>query len=346
MWTKIRFMRENKISTGKFIDGKEVFAIELTNIRGSKVKIYNYGGIISEFIITNAKGEKQDIVLGFDDIDGYLDEGYLSDYPYLGVVIGRYSNRIKDGKFTIEGQDYQLTNNLHGGDTGFDKKVWDILPTTDPSLTLQYISAAGEENFPGNLTVQLTFKLTDEDELVLDYKAATDATTALNLTHHTYFNLIAEGGNVGGHHHRMPASNYLAQDAEYVTTGEIVPVAGTIHDFLSGKLIGNDWDSAEGYDQSYVLDKPEGEFGLASETIEPGTGLKLEVFTTEPVAHFYTTKYLNVKNGKGKRDYRPFEAFCVETQHYPNSVNVASFPTTLLKPGEIYNQTTIFKVTA
>lgn len=345
MTANIRFMKGNKISTGKFVDGKEVFGIVLSNTRGSEVKIYNYGAIISEFIINNAKNEKQDLVLGFDNIDGYLNEDYLANYPYLGTIVGRYSNRIKDGKFNIEGKEYQLTNNLHGGDSGFDKKMWDILPTTDPSLTLQYISKAGEENFPGTLIVQLTIKLTDEDELVLDYKATTDAATALNLTHHTYFNLLPEGGNVRSHHHRMPASNYLEQDEEYVATGNLIHVEGTIHDFLGGKEIGEDWDHAEGYDQSYVLDKPYGEFGLASETIEPVSGLKLEVFTTEPIAHFYTAKYLHIENGKGRRDYHKFEAFCVETQHAPNSVNIPAFPTTILLPGEVYKQTTIFKVT-
>lgn len=346
METNIRFMRENQISTGKFIDGKEVFAVELTNKRGSTVKIYNYGAIVSEFIITNSKGEKQDVILGFDDFDGYINEDYLSDYPYLGVVVGRYSNRIKDGKFVIDGKEYQMTKELHGGAAGFDKKVWDILPTIDPSLTLQYISKDGEENFPGNLTVQLTFKLSDADELILDYKAVTDQATAVNLTHHTYFNLKKEGGNVGGHHHRMPASNYLAQDSDYTATGAVIPVAGTIHDFLGGKLIGQDWDPQEGYDQSYILDKDYGQFGLASETTEHTSGLKLEVFTTEPVAHFYTAKYLDVDNGKGGRHYHPFEAFCVETQHYPNSVNIPEFPATVLLPGETYHQTTVFKVTA
>lgn len=337
-------MKGKKINTGKVIDGKEVFGIELTNSRGSTVKIYNYGAIISQFIITNPAGEKQDIILGFDDIEGYLNEDYLTDYPYLGVVVGRYSNRIKDGKFSIQGKEYQMTKSLHGGESGFDKKVWDILPTVDPSLTLQYISPDGEEHFPGNLTVQLTFKLSDEDELILDYKAFTDQPTAINLTHHTYFNLAVNGGSVANHHLRIPASNYLAQDEDYVTTGEILPVEGTIHDFLGGKLIGQDWDPTEGYDQSYVLDKPYGEFGLASETTEDTSGLKLEVYTTEPVAHFYTSKYLKVANARNNQSYGPFEAFCIETQHYPNSINVSEFPSTVLVPGETYNQTTIFKV--
>lgn len=339
-------MRENQISTGKIIDGKEVFAVELTNSRGTKVKIYNYGAIVSSFVVKNAQGEKQDIVLGFDDIDGYLNADYLSDYPYLGVVVGRYSNRIKNGKFQIEGAEYQLSKSLHGGESGFDKKVWDILPTIDPTLTLQYISPAGEENFPGKLTVQLTFKLSDEDELILDYHAVSDAATPVNLTHHTYFNLAEQGGSVAMHHHRMPASRYMEQDEEYIVTGNILPVEGTIHDFLAGKPIGQDWDPAEGYDQSYVLDKAYGQMGLASVTTEATSGLKLEVYTTEPVAHFYTAKYLNVNNAKGGLRYHPFEAFCVETQHAPNSVNIPALPNTVLSPGSTYLQTTIFKVTS
>jgi len=337
-------MKENQISTGRFIDGKEIFAVELSNSLGSKVKIYNYGAIVSEFIVTNAKGEKQDVILGFDDIDGYLNADYLADYPYLGVIVGRYSNRIKDGKYNIDGIDYQMEKSLHGGLSGFDRKVWDILPTVDPSLTLQYISPDGEESFPGNLTVQLTFKLSDANELILDYKAVTDTATAINLTHHTYFNLNKNGDNVADHQLRIPASNYLEQDADYVVTGRLIPVAGTSHDFLGGKAIGYNWNPAEGYDQSFVLDKPYGELGLASETTEETSGLKLEVYTTEPVTHFYTAKYLNTANGKGGKGYGPFEAFCIETQHYPNGINVPAFPTTILRPGETYKQTTIFKV--
>lgn len=337
-------MKANQISTGKIIDGKEVFALELKNSRGSYVTIYNYGGIINNFVVTNAAGEQQDILLGFDDFDGYLSEDFLENYPYMNVVVGRYANRIKDGKFSISGKTYELTKSLHGGDIGFDRKVWDILPTVDPSLTLQYISPANEENFPGTLTVQLTIKLSEEDELTLDYKATTDAATAINLTHHSYFNLNKDGGNIADHHHRIPASNYLQQDEDYVATGGVLPVDGTIHDFRAGKLIGQDWDPAEGYDQSYVLDKPYGELALAAETTSASSGLKLEIYTTEPIAHFYTAKYLDVRNGKGGKHYQPFEAFCVETQHAPNSVNVPQFPTTLLMPGQVYRQTTIFKV--
>lgn len=342
-------MDSKLIKTGKVIDGKEIMAVELTNNRGTYVKIYNYGAIISKFVVTNKHGEKQDIVLGFDDIDQYLSEDYLASYPYLGAVVGRYANRIKDGEFSIDGKAYHLAKNngndcLHGGIKGFDRQVWDILSTIDPSVTMRYTSRDGEEHFPGNLIVELTFKLTDEDELILDYKATTDAPTAINLTHHGYFNLSPEGGSVQGHIHRMPASHYLEQDSNYVVTGRLIPVEGTIHDFLGPKPIGQDWDPEEGYDQTYVLDKEYGQLTLASETSAPESGLTLAVYTTEPIAHFYTGKYLNVKNAKGGKAYAAYEGFCIETQHHPNAINIPSFPSTVLRPGEVYSQTTIYKV--
>jgi len=344
-------MKANLIKTGHVIDGKEVFAIELTNTKGSYVKIYNYGAIVGNFIVTNSQGQKQDIVLGFDDFESYLSEEYLEEYPYLGAIVGRYANRIKEGKFNLNGETIQLAQNngpdtLHGGLVGFDKKVWEILPTIDPSLTLQYVSPAGEESFPGTLTVQLTFKLTDEDELVLDIKASTDQPTAVNLTHHGYFNLSPSGDSVEEHHHRMPASNYLEQDSNYVVTGRLIPVEGTSFDFLGGKAISKGWNATEGYDQSFVLDKEFGELSLASETSEDKSGLTLTIMTTSPVAHFYTAKHLLVKNAKRGQNYGEFGAFCVETQFAPNSVNVETFPTTILQPGEIYAQTTIYKIEA
>lgn len=342
-------MKTNLVKTGKAIDGKEVLGIELTNTKGSYVKIYNYGAIVSKFIVTNAHGEKQDIVLGFEDIEEYVSEDYLENYPYLGAIIGRYANRVKGGQFSIDGQTHQLYtssdgNSLHGGKEGFDKKVWEVFSTIDPSVTLQYISPAGDEGYPGNLTVQVTYKLTDEDELVLDMKASTDAATAVNFTHHGYFNLSPEGGSIANHIHRMPASKYLEQDDAYTVTGKALPVEGTIYDFLGPKPIGQDWDPAEGYDQTFVLDKEYGEMTLASETTEAQSGLKLSVYTTEPVAHFYTAKYTDVKNGKDGRHYAPFSAFCVETQHAPNAINIPEFTGTLLRPGETYSQTTIYKV--
>lgn len=342
-------MKTNLVKTGKIIDGKEVLGIELTNAKGSYVKIYNYGAIVAKFIVTNAHGEKQDIVLGFDDFDQYLSEDYLKNYPYLGAIIGRYANRVKGGQFEIDGNTYNLSlsadgNSLHGGKQGFDKRVWDVLSTIDPSVTMQYISPAGEEGYPGNLTLQVTYKLSDEDELIIDIKASTDAPTAINLTHHGYFNLSPTGGSIANHIQRIPASKYLEQDNTYTVTGRSLPVEGTIYDFLAPKPIGRDWVAGEGYDQTFVLDKQYGELTLASETTEATSGLKLSVYSTEPVTHFYTAKYTDVKNGKEGRAYQPFEAFCIETQHHPNGINVPEFPSTVLRPGERYSQTTIYKV--
>ncbi|MES2829365.1 MAG: aldose epimerase family protein [Bacteroidota bacterium] len=342
-------MKTNLVKTGKIIDGKEVLGIELTNTKGSYVKIYNYGAIVAKFIVKNAHGEQQDIVLGFDDFDQYLSDDYLKNYPYLGAIIGRYANRVKGGQFEIDGNTYNLFvtpdgNSLHGGKKGYDKQMWEVLSTIDPSVTLQYTSPDGEEGYPGNLTLQVTYKLSDEDELIIDIKATTDAPTAINLTHHGYFNLSRNGGSIASHVHRIPASNYLEQDDSYTVTGRLLHVTGTIYDFLAPKPIGQDWVSGEGYDQTFVLDKQYGELTLASETTEAESGLKLTVYTTEPVAHFYTAKYTDVKNGKGGRHYQPFEAFCIETQHHPNGINVPEFPSTVLRPGEIYSQTTIYKV--
>ena len=348
---KLQFMSVQQISTGKFIDGEEVFAIELTNSKGTYVKIFNYGAIINKFIVENIHGDKQDIVLGFDEFEQYTDPDYFVNYPYIGAVIGRYANRIKNGKFSVDGENYQLKLNtddstLHGGLVGFDRKVWDIIDLNESqnAVTLEYESLDGEEHFPGNLIVDLTFELTENNELILSYEAETDAATPINLTHHGYFNLSLTGGNVGKHQQQIFASNYLEQDEGYSVTGKLIPVSGTPLDFTSGKEIGKDWNEATGYDQSFVLDKIYGDLSLASKTIEADSGLTLSVYTTEPVAHFYTAKYLEVKNGKGGRDYVGLDAFCVETQHHPNAVNIPEFPTTILQPDDLYTQTTIYKV--
>ena len=278
----------------------------------------------------------------------------MADYPYLGAVIGRYANRVKNAEFVIEGETIKLPKNsaqdfTHGGVEGFDKKVWDIIETTEepfPSVTFQYFSLDGEEGFPGDLAVQLKFTLTEHNELILAYSADTDETTAINLTHHSYFNLSDERADVRKHFHQMPASYWLEQDDNYVVTGKLIPVEGTYHDFRKGKIIGEGWDEQSGYDQTYVLDKQYGDLTLASRTSDDGSGLTLSVYTTEPVAHLYTAKYLNVKSGKGGKHYGEFGAFCVETQHAPNSVNLPTetFPTTILEPEEVYHQTTIYKV--
>lgn len=346
-------MKVTQTNTNVRIDEKDVIAVELSNDVGSSVTIFNYGTIIQKFVVKNSSGVQQDIVLGFDDIEGYINEAYLTNYSYLGAIIGRYANRIKNGQFSIDGKTYQLEKNngqdcLHGGLVGFDRKVWDIIDvaeTPNASVTFQYFSLDGEENFPGDLAIQLKFELTNYNELILTYRADTDEATAINLTHHSYFNLSLNGGKVVNHWHQMNASQVLEQDANSVVTGNLLPVNETIHDFRTGKTFGQNWDETNGYDQTYVLDKQYGELTLASTTKAPDSNLTLKVYSTEPVAHLYTAKYLSVKNGKNGVDYGEFDAFCVETQHHPNAINIPHFPSTVLLPDETYTQTTIYKVT-
>ncbi|RZK42331.1 MAG: galactose mutarotase [Pedobacter sp.] len=346
-------MEVKQINTGVFIDKKEVIAVELRNDKGTYVKIFNYGTIINRFVVINSKGEEQDIVLGFDTFEEYIKFSYLENYPYLGAIIGRYANRIKEGKFNVDGVSYQLAKNngdncLHGGSQGFDSKVWDIIAYGDENqakVTFQHFSLDGEENFPGDLAIQLSFELTNNNELILSYQADTDEATPINLTHHSYFNLSEKGEKVFNHVHQMYASNYLEQDADSCVTGNMLPVEGTIHDFRFPREIASLWNETDGYDQTYVLDKDYGALTLASKTNETTSGLSLLIYTTEPVAHFYTAKYLDVKNGKGGKNYEAFDGFCVETQHHPNAINIAHFPSTLLQPEEVYTQTTIYKVT-
>jgi len=345
-------MNTKLINTGIFIAEKEVVEVELINTKNTLVKIFNYGTIINKFIITNARGEQQDIVLGFDKFEDYINPTYLKDYSYLGAIIGRYANRIKNGAFNVDGIEYQLPKNdgedcLHGGINGLDKKVWDVIETTEnphASVTFQYFSLDGEENFPGDLAIQLKFELTNNDELILTYQADTDEATPINLTHHSYFNLSTNGEKITDHIHQMNAANYLQQDENFVVTGKLLPVADTIHDFTKPRSIGANWDEKVGYDQTYVLDKEYGSLTLASKTTETNSGLSLLVYSTEPVAHFYTAKHLKVKDGKNGKEYTEFDAFCVETQHHPNAVNIPEFPSTILRPEEMYTQTTIYKV--
>ncbi len=345
-------MGVKQISSGEFINEKEIFNIELSNNKGNYVKIFNYGTIVNQFVVTNKNGVKQDIVLGFDNFLAYLNPVYLANYPYFGATIGRYANRIKNAEFNLNNTNYKLNKNdgnncLHGGTVGFDKKVWDIIATSQApynSVTFQYFSLDGEEGFPGDLAIQLTFAFTDFDELILTYQADCDEATPINLTHHSYFNLAANGENITKHLQQIYASHYLAQDNNFVVTGELLPVAGTLHDFRAGKLINENWDEEQGYDQTYVLDKTYGTLSLATKTSHPNSGLTLAVYTTEPVAHLYTGKHLAVKDGKNGKNYTAFDGFCIETQHHPNAINILNFPNTVLQAGAVYNQTTIYKI--
>lgn len=331
--------------------GKNVYRITLENNADMKVVLSNYGGLIQSLLVPDREGRDVDVVLGFDDLKSYLSEDYLSAYPYFGVIIGRYANRIAGAKFPLDGKLVNVSANtpphqLHGGFEGFDKKVWDIIEVQSeplPKVRLAYRSPDGEEGFPGNAGVEISFELSNNNELTLEMKARTDKATAINMTHHTYFNLNGDGSFIGEHHVEIPASHYLAQDAGYVCTGELIPVEGGTHDFLQSRTISQNWKEGEGYDQAFVLDKPYGQWGPAGSFYSHSTGIEMEVFTNQPCVQFYTGKYLDVAGGKNGVHYKPFGGFCLETQHHPNAVNIPSFPGTILQPGEEYHHKTTFK---
>jgi aldose 1-epimerase len=329
-------------------DGKPVFLYTLANKNGVQVKITNYGGIVTSWVTPDKKGNKASIVLGFDSLSGYLDKP-----PYFGALIGRYGNRIANGKFKIDTTTYTLAtnngkNHLHGGIKGFDKVVWDAMPSdSTPSLTLTYLSRDGEEGYPGNLKVTVLYTLTDDNELSIEYNAETDKTTPVNLTNHSYFNLTGDVNNTILNHSLMvKADDYTPVDSTLIPTGEIKPVKGTPFDFTSATPIGARIDSVKGgYDHNFVLNSKDGSLNLVAVVTDSVSGRKLEVFTTEPGLQFYTGNFLNgsIKTSDGK-EIKQHTAFCLETQHFPDSPNEPKFPSTLLKPGEKYHSITKYKV--
>lgn len=334
---------------GQHPNGKDVSVFTLSNNAGTQVKITNYGAIIMAIKIRKSDGTFNDIVLGFDEPQQYWSEEYLKNYPYFGAAIGRYGNRINTASITIDGTQYQLNGQqadyqLHGGMEGFDKKVWDVISTKDCKLVLQYDSADGEEGFPGNLKTQIIFELNDDNELSYEYKAETDKPTAVNLTHHTYFNLNNGEGTNGGHHLKIYASKYLEQDSNYCTTGNILDVKGTRNDFSNYNQTDKIEHPEKGIDISYPLDKP-GIENVGAEAYCDDQDIKLEVYTTEPLVHLYNSYGSPTIKGKGGQQYTPFSGFCFETQVHPNAINVPGFPNTILRPGEVYNTKTIYKLT-
>ncbi|MCO4293288.1 galactose mutarotase [Solitalea sp. MAHUQ-68] len=338
---------------GVTVKGQQLECITLKNDHETTLKITNYGGIIMSLIFFDNDQQPIDIVLGFEKVSDYFAKEYLeNDYPYFGAVIGRYANRIKNGRFTLEGVDYQLAQTLgndclHGGVEGFDKKVWEVLSVTEqpiPSVTLRYVSPDGEENFPGNLTVLQTFSLTNENEVIIEFESTTDKTTVVNLTHHEYFNLNGGSGTIGDYLLSLNSSAYLEQDDSMVTNGNLVNVEGTAHDFRVAKTINHNWDEQLGYDQTFVIDKEAGELGLAAKAQSNKTGIELEILTTEPIVHLYTAAFVPQTRGKQGQMYGPFSAFCLETQVHPNALNIPSFPNTVLKPGEKQYSKTIYKL--
>ena len=332
------------------VDGKQVYLYTLTNKKGIEVKITNYGGIVTSWITPDKNGKKSGIVVGFDSL-----QPYLRQPPYFGAIIGRYGNRIGDAKFAIEGNTYTLAanngkNHLHGGVKGFDKVVWDasINDTTKPSLLLHYSSKDGEEGYPGNLTVRVTYTLTDDDELLIDYDAETDKATPVNLTNHSYFNLTGDVSNtILDHYLFIDADNYTPVDSTLIPTGEIAKVAGTPFDFTKPTRIGARIDQVPGgYDHNYVLNRKNTDsLKLVAALADSLSGRQVEVYTTEPGLQFYSGNFLN--GDFINHDGKPVNlrtALCLETQHYPDSPNKPGFPATILKPGERYHTVTKYKV--
>ncbi|MBO3271776.1 galactose mutarotase [Hymenobacter defluvii] len=340
-------------SFGKTTEGTEAQLYTLTNAHGLKVDISNYGGTITSLMVPDKDGKMGDIVLGFDNVSGYQSPEFLKSGPYFGALIGRYGNRIKGGKFTLDGQTYSLPQNngqntLHGGKKGFDKVLWEAKPGSSAdgqTLTLTYLSKDGEEGFPGNLQVTVVYTLTDNDELKIDYSATTDKATPVNLTNHSYFNLaLGQSKDVLAHQVMIPADRYTVVNDQLIPTGELRPVKGTPFDFTTPHAIGERIAQVPGgYDHNWALNNPSGMHQAAS-VYEPTTGRTLEVTTTEPGVQFYTGNFLDgTLTGKSNTVYGKNAGFCLETQHFPDSPNQSAFPSTTLKPGDTLQSTTIFK---
>lgn len=345
---------------GRMPDGTNVTLYTLTNASGAQVQITNYGGAVVAVKVPDRKGKLDDVVLGFDNLAGYLQEGN----PYFGSLIGRYGNRIAKGKFSLNGANYTLAvnnvpNSLHGGKKGFDKVVWtasSVAPSADGAvgLELSYQSRDGEEGYPGSLYVKVAYTLTSDNALKIDYTATTDKATVLNLTNHSYFNLNGAGtGDVLDHVVQINADRITPVDVNLIPTGELKSVAETPFDFRTPTAIGARIDQDEeqikfggGYDHNFVLNGMAGTATprLIARVVAPKTGRVLEVLTTEPGVQFYTGNFLDgTLKGKGGKVYKKRYAFCLETQHFPDSPNHPEFPTTTLNPGETYKQTTIYR---
>ena len=342
-----------KTDFGTMPDGTAIRLHTLTNRNGMEVRITNYAGIIVSLRVPDAAGDLGDVVLGFDSLDEYL----ANPGPFFGALIGRYANRIGNARCTIDSVDYELSRNdganlLHGGSRGFDKRVWNDALPEDTALQLSYLSVDGEEGFPGNLSVTVIYRLTDADELRVDYAASTDRETVVNLTNHSYFNLAGAGsGDVLSHRLTLNAGRTTPVDAGLIPTGELRDVTGTPFDFRTptepGSRIEEDDEQlhyGQGYDHNWVLDRNGAELALAARVEEPRTGRTLEISTTEPAIQFYSGNFLDGSvRGKGGKTYDRRGGFCLETQHYPDAPNHPGFPSTVLRPGEAFRSTTILK---
>lgn len=333
---------------GQF-EGKPVTEYTLSNTSGMQVSIINYGGAISKLIVPDKNGQPGDVVFGFENLEGFLQK----TNPYFGGLIGRYGNRIAKARFTMDGQTYMLPanngeNSLHGGEKGFDKVYWNIEKMSgDSSLKLTYKSPDGEQGYPGNLDVTVLYTLSAANELKIEYSAVTDKPTPVNLTSHAYFNLSAGADStILGHELMLKAAEYTPVDEALIPTGKLEAVKGGAMDFNNPKPIGRDITQVKGgYDHNWVLNRTGPGLELAASLYHPGSGRFMEVFTTEPGIQFYSGNFLDgtLTNTKGQTKYGLHGALCLETQHFPDGPNQPAFPSTLLKPGETYQHTCIYK---
>ncbi len=342
------------------VDGKPVSVFYMTNGKGMRADISNYGGIVRSLDVPDRNGNPADVVLGYASVAEYLETT-----PYFGAIVGRYGNRIAKGRFTLDGREYQLAvnnnniNHLHGGLKGFDKVIWDAEPYMDAdgvSLKLTYLSKDGEEGYPGNLKCTVIYTLTKNNELKIDYEATTDKPTVLNLTNHSYFNLAGQGnGDILGHEVMINADHITPVDETLIPTGELRPVKGTPFDFTTPHKIGERIDQTSdeqirfggGYDHNFVLNKKGNELSLAARVYEPTSGRVMEVYTTEPGVQFYTGNFLDgTIVGKEGKVYKRRYGFCLETQHFPDSPNKQDnpkFPSVVLRPGQKFTSQTIYR---
>ncbi|NLX25402.1 MAG: galactose mutarotase [Lentisphaerae bacterium] len=336
-----------KAAFGQTVCGKHTIdAYVLENANGIKIKAINYGATIVSIDAPDTKGQMADIVLGFDDMAGY--QGTKN--PFFGACCGRYANRLGKGRFSVDGVEYFVAandgaNSLHGGLVGFDKKVWKGEVVGDNAVKFTLVSPDGDEGYPGTLTAELVYTLTDDNELKMDYKAVTDKKTIVNLTNHSYFNL-AGGGTVRDHLMQINAERYTVVDDGAIPTGELRDVAGTEMDLREPTPIGKNIDQVQGlgYDHNYCINQAApGQLTLAASVLDPSSGRTLECWTTEPGVQFYSGNFMENIEGKNGAIYNKQEGFCLETQHYPDSPNNPSFPSTELDPGKTYTHTTIFK---
>lgn len=338
---------------GKLEDGTRVTAYTLINKNGMSAKIIDYGGIVTELHVPDAKGNFADVALGFDSM-----EGYLKGSPYFGTIVGRVANRVAKGTFTLYGKTYKLAvnngpNALHGGLKGFDKVMWTAKPQLTglgPALTLNFASKDGEEGYPGTLQAQVTYTLTVDNALRIDYQATTDKATPVNLTNHSYFNLAGhDSGTILNQILELKADKYTPADETLIPTGKIEPVTGTPFDFTKPTAMGARIKELTGKPQGYDLnmvhsmtksDQPE----LVAKVTDPKSGRTMEMLTTQPGVQFYTGNFLDSTNkGKGGHVYNQYEGFCLEAQFFPDSPNQKEFPSIILNPGETYTQTTIYR---